>query len=43
MMCAAAAIGVAALLPVPVYLAFCLVLGANLGLALWSFRRVSQH
>lgn len=38
MMCAAAAIGLAALLPWSVYGAFCAVLTANLSLAVLSFR-----
>ena len=35
--CAAAAIGIAAALPVPLYTAFCIVLTANLGLSLLVF------
>jgi DHA1 family bicyclomycin/chloramphenicol resistance-like MFS transporter len=38
MMCAAAAIGLAALLPWSVYGAFCAVLTANLSLSVLSFR-----
>ena len=42
MMCAAAAIGLAALLPLPVYGAFCTVLTANLVVALLSFRGAAR-